>query len=375
MLVLAVDTALAACSAALYDSTADRVLAERFEPMQRGHAERLAGMVEEIMREAETPFSAIDRLAATTGPGTFTGVRIGLAFARGLALALDRPTVGITTLQALAAAAAPQCAGRPVAALIDARRGEVYLQAFSPDVQPLTPPVAVALDDVIAHLPDEDVLAVGSGASLVQPHASRMVPADALDLPDPATIARLAAIAQAPAHPPAPVYLRRPDAKQQAPLLKLPAADVAIIQAGAGHADVLATIHAECFTEPWPAAEIESLLWTPGTCAFIASENGSAAQPLGFIIIRQAADEAEILTIATRPQARRRAVASALLTRALETLAATGCADLHLEVDQDNAAARAFYASRGFAETGRRKDYYKHPGGISSDALLLHRKL
>src|SRR5438105_13722419 len=99
MKVLAVDTALGACSAALLDN--EHILARRFEPMDRGHAERLVPMVEEIMREADVEFASLDRLAVTTGPGTFTGQRVGLAFMRGLRVALHRPLIGITTPAAM----------------------------------------------------------------------------------------------------------------------------------------------------------------------------------------------------------------------------------------------------------------------------------
>jgi len=101
--ILAVDTALGACSAALLDG--DKILAHSFETMDRGHAERLAPMVEETMKQAGMAFAALERLAVTTGPGTFTGQRVGLAFMRGLRLALKRPLTGLTTLETIAAGA------------------------------------------------------------------------------------------------------------------------------------------------------------------------------------------------------------------------------------------------------------------------------
>jgi tRNA threonylcarbamoyladenosine biosynthesis protein TsaB len=100
MCVLAIDTALNACSVVLIEG--DRVLSALSEPMQRGHAERIAPMVQEVQALAGAAFSAIDRIVVTTGPGSFTGVRVGLAFARAMALALDVPCVGISTLEALA---------------------------------------------------------------------------------------------------------------------------------------------------------------------------------------------------------------------------------------------------------------------------------
>src|SRR5258708_35827499 len=107
MKILAVDTALGACSVALLDG--NNVLAHIFEAMDRGHAERLAPMVEETMEKAGADFSALDRLGVTIGPGTFTGQRVGLAFMRGLRLALRLPLTGVTTLEAMATAAMAEC--------------------------------------------------------------------------------------------------------------------------------------------------------------------------------------------------------------------------------------------------------------------------
>ncbi len=100
MIVLALDTALDACSVAILRGHA--VLADLNEPMQRGQAERLAPMAREAAAAAGVAFSELDRVAVTRGPGSFTGVRVGLSFARALALALAKPCVGVSTLEALA---------------------------------------------------------------------------------------------------------------------------------------------------------------------------------------------------------------------------------------------------------------------------------
>src|ERR1700744_842846 len=124
-MLLAVDTALGACSVALLDG--DEIRAHIFEPMERGHAERLAPMVDEAMKAAKADFAQITRLAVTTGPGTFTGQRVGLAFMRGLRLALKTPLTGVTTLEAMAAAAMAETNETRAAAIHDARREEAYL--------------------------------------------------------------------------------------------------------------------------------------------------------------------------------------------------------------------------------------------------------
>jgi tRNA threonylcarbamoyladenosine biosynthesis protein TsaB len=205
MLVLAFDTALETCSAAI--AADGRVLAARAEPMARGHQERLAPLVEEIAREAGIGFTELDRIGVTRGPGSFTGLRVGLAFAKGLGFALRRPVVGIGVLEALAA-------GAPgvVAAVIDARRGQVYVQAFR-DGAPLTEAEALSVETAVERLtPLRPVRLTGPGAHLLAeafPGAELVTAAGA----DPAVLARLTAEAREPLPAPEPLYLRAPDAK------------------------------------------------------------------------------------------------------------------------------------------------------------------
>src|SRR6516165_6421053 len=125
MIVLGLDTCLAACSVAVSEGA--RVLAYASETMARGHQERLAPMAERVMAEAGLDFQQLERIGVTVGPGSFTGLRVGLAFAKGLGLALGKPCVGVGTLEALAASEPGP--GLTVAA-IDAKRHQVYLQAF-----------------------------------------------------------------------------------------------------------------------------------------------------------------------------------------------------------------------------------------------------
>lgn len=203
MIVLAIDTCLFACSVAVVDG--ERVLARRVEPMSRGHQERLAPLVQEAMAQAGLGFDKLERIGVTVGPGSFTGLRVGLAFAKGLASALSIPAVGIGALEALAE---PERGN--VVAVLDAKRGQVYLQAFSDGVAVSAPdalPIETAAARVAEFAPDT---LIGTGVVLlagVRPGV-RVVEAD---VTDPVAVARLAA-ARSPV-PPRPLYLRAPDAK------------------------------------------------------------------------------------------------------------------------------------------------------------------
>ena len=223
MNILALDTATAACSAALLRGGA--LAARRHLAMTRGHAEALMPMVEEVMAEAGAAYGELDLIATTVGPGTFTGLRVGLAAARGLALAGGLPLLGVTTLEVLAHGVdAGRRAGRPVVAALDARRGEVYLQCFDGDsgfdgdLAPLGPAAAAAPGD--AELPAGPLVVVGDGALLVAAvlparHGEMSLEPEAL--PDAAIVAALAARrfdpAAPPAAPPGPLYLRSSGAR------------------------------------------------------------------------------------------------------------------------------------------------------------------
>src|SRR5260221_14128563 len=133
MRVLAIDTALEACSVAVID-TADAHAHHAYEslPMQRGHAEALMPLVARVLDRAQLDFSNLDRIAVTTGPGSFTGLRVGIAAARGIALAAGKPAIGLSTLSALAAPHVASRAGATIMAAIDGRNEQGYFQGFAP---------------------------------------------------------------------------------------------------------------------------------------------------------------------------------------------------------------------------------------------------
>jgi [ribosomal protein S18]-alanine N-acetyltransferase len=134
--------------------------------------------------------------------------------------------------------------------------------------------------------------------------------------------------------------------------------------ASLGNAEALAALHAAAFAEPWDMPSLKALLAQPGAIAFWAEAQG-------FVLIRSVADEAEILTLAVKPAARRRGIASALVSAGAEEAHRQGARTLFLEVAENNGAARALYTRLGFAAAGRRRDYY----GAGQDALLLKAQL
>lgn len=225
MKLLAVDTALGACSAVVLDGS--RVLAHRLEAMERGHAERLAPMVQEAMQEAGLAFAALERLAVTVGPGTFTGQRVGYAFMRGLRLALSRPLAGVTTLAAMARAALAETSAQTAAVLHDAKRNEVYAMAVAGDETRL-PEQLLSFDDAIetiaAKLAKRDgEIALAGTASLRAGESLRQRGCDVritnIMAPDALWVGRIALAAAEPERVPSPLYLRPPDARlpQRAP--------------------------------------------------------------------------------------------------------------------------------------------------------------
>lgn len=189
--VLAFDTSAAHCAAALL-LPGGRVL-NRLEPMEKGQAERLMPLLEELLQAAGLGWSDLTRLAVGTGPGNFTGVRIAVAAARGLALGLGIPAIGITRLEALAFGLP-----RPITVVEDARRGEVYVQGFGTETSE-----ALLLDgsDLPHVLETAQVTGSAAGPAALPP---------AMPLAE--AMARLAAARDLPQPRPAPFYLRGADA-------------------------------------------------------------------------------------------------------------------------------------------------------------------
>ncbi|MEM9618325.1 MAG: tRNA (adenosine(37)-N6)-threonylcarbamoyltransferase complex dimerization subunit type 1 TsaB [Pseudomonadota bacterium] len=213
MLVLGLDTALQRCSVAILSDSV--VVASQSVCMERGHAEHLAPMAAAVLAEAGVSVIDLDRIGVVVGPGGFTGVRVALAFARGLVIGTEIPAVPVTSLAALAAnVSAPTDA--LIAPVIDARREQVYAGLYDDAGDVLVAPFVAAPKEALSRLLDRagsrPVSLVGSGSSLLSP-PSRWSHSGADDQIDAAVVARLAAFAPEPYEPPRPLYLRAPDAK------------------------------------------------------------------------------------------------------------------------------------------------------------------
>ncbi|MEK1874498.1 MAG: tRNA (adenosine(37)-N6)-threonylcarbamoyltransferase complex dimerization subunit type 1 TsaB [Rhizobium altiplani] len=212
MIILALDTAGVDCAAALYDSGRNTMLGEASDMIGKGHAEHLMGIVDRAMDQAGLALSAVDRIAVTIGPGSFTGIRVGVAAARGFALSLGVPAVGITTLAVMAEAQRQKTPGRPVLTAMDAKRNEIYLQAFNADGEPLDEARAVTVEEAQTVAAAFDGEITGSATPLLKPDAT----GDHANHFPISLVARLGADADPSAGKPKPLYLRGPDAKPQA---------------------------------------------------------------------------------------------------------------------------------------------------------------
>jgi tRNA threonylcarbamoyladenosine biosynthesis protein TsaB len=219
MLILAIDTALDACAAGVLDTNAGRLIGRESQPMKRGHAEALMPLIARVINQTGVSFAALDRIAVTTGPGSFTGLRVGLSAARGIALAAGKPAVGLTTLTAYAAAVVSESGQHPIVSAVDARHDQVYFQVVSGNggslIRPRIGPVEEALQASRFGAP----LLVGNAAKILADRWPASAPPPVLIDPQPAPdigwVAWVGAAVDPDTAPARPYYLRAPDAKPQ----------------------------------------------------------------------------------------------------------------------------------------------------------------
>lgn len=218
--VLAIDTALGSCAAAVYDAGLGETLAAESVDMARGHAEAIIPMVERVVRGSRVDFEDMERIVTTVGPGSFTGLRVGISAARGFGLACDKPVVGVSTLDALTAPYVTDTETVPIVGAIDARHNNFYLQMIGAGGRKLVTPRVVSMAEALRACAIGLVRIIGSGANLLAGQWPASIPApllvDARAAPDIVWVARLGARAEVATSPPRPLYLRAPDAQPQA---------------------------------------------------------------------------------------------------------------------------------------------------------------
>lgn len=218
MLVLAIDTALDACAAAVLDTDTNWLMMQESLPMTRGHAEALMPLLERVMKASGLAFSALDRVAVTTGPGSFTGLRVGLSAARGIGLAANKPVVGVTTLSAFAAPLVSENVSHPVLSVIDARHDQVYAQMVTGSGGTLLRPRLMPVAEVLEAARHGAPRIVGNAAEAVAarwPAHAAPVEVRQLAAPEIAWVAWLGAAVSPNTAPARPYYLRAPDARPQ----------------------------------------------------------------------------------------------------------------------------------------------------------------
>lgn len=223
MLILAIDTALDACAAAILDTEAGELIARESQAMKRGHAEALMPLIGRVIAQSGIAFASLDRIAVTTGPGSFTGLRVGLSAARGIALAADKPVVGVTTLTAYAAPIVSQNGEHPVISAIDARHDQVYLQVVSGNGSSLIRPQVAPIEEALGAARFGAPYLVGNAAKILADrwpaHAPPPFKIDAQAAPDIAWVGWLGAAVSPNTAPARPFYLRAPDARPPPDLL------------------------------------------------------------------------------------------------------------------------------------------------------------
>jgi tRNA threonylcarbamoyl adenosine modification protein YeaZ len=216
-MILAIDCSANLCAACIYDEQAGKELGRAVLDLGKGHAEHLMAVIEAALKTAGRTFADLSAIAVSIGPGSFTGVRVGVATARGLALALKIPALGVTTLEALAVEAREHFPGRAVLAALDGGRGEIHAALFDAAGRAMREPAALGLDEAAAIAREHWPVLAGTAAKAVAEAA-----AIELDIASHGPCADIAVYALAAAGKrrdgprPSPVYLRAADAKPQA---------------------------------------------------------------------------------------------------------------------------------------------------------------
>jgi tRNA threonylcarbamoyl adenosine modification protein YeaZ/ribosomal-protein-alanine acetyltransferase len=385
MVVLALETATRAGSVALL---VDGVMHSHAGPTSPTHGERLPGELISILAEQGLTVADVDRLAVISGPGSFTGLRVGMAALQGMALVTGKHVTPVPTLDAMAESwrLARASAGPAVlVACLDGQRDEVFFGAWEMrHAQPIElsrqivetrvgRPAELA-QELAALDTDAPIVIVGDGASRYGAEFSAARPNITIgDVPAPLAepAARIAArrpeLAVAP-HALRPLYVRRPDAELARARMH---AEDAITLGRASESDDLSEVELlqrRAFTNAWGPEALRWELTHTDVARLYVMRSRRAGPIIAYCACWLVVDELHINSLAVDDAWRRKGLARRLLRHVFEDAVGAGATSATLEVRQSNRAGRALYEGLGFRVEGVRRDYYQEP---REDALLL----
>jgi tRNA threonylcarbamoyladenosine biosynthesis protein TsaB len=353
MLILSIDCAGSGCGVCVWQD--GNIRSEITERMERGQDQRLLPMVMQAMQQANVKFDDLDRIAVTRGPGSFTGLRIGLAAARGIGLASEKPVIGIDRFSIFHEQF--KTTSQNIFVVINSRRAELYARYY-PATGNAADPVMMTEEEIVDFLKNNPgTLAVGDTrtfcASKEPEHITCAARAARADISNTDFLPR-------------PLYLRPPDVTLPVEKISEPKIRQTIRSITNADANTLAHLHAESFgAAKWGLQQIESSLSLTTTKGWGIFENN---EMFGFLICQLIPHQSEVLTFCVSPSHRRKGAGARLLQTAASAAHGKG-SHLYLETAADNLPAITLYKKLGFESSGRRPGYYK-TGQTSVDALL-----
>lgn len=391
MRVLAIDSSGLTATVAVVED--DQTIAEYTTNYKKTHSQTLLPMIDEMVKMVDADLSSIDAIAVSGGPGSFTGLRIGTATAKGLGLALDKPLIHVPTVEAMAYSM--YGCEDIICPIMDARRKQVYtgLYSFSrrkseeagmydePAFQILRTQMAVSVEDLIRHLNiyRRRVVFLGDGVPVCKEMLAEGLKVPYWFAPSFMNRQRAAAVGalgiryyEAGRYETAaefrPDYLRRSQAeRERAEREKNAVPQVRRMTKEDGAA--VAEMEHQLFPDAWSEKSVLETLEQPNSICLIVEKAGRTA---GYLLAYKAADEAEIARIAVMKEFQRQGAAGSLLAELDSLCGPEGIRRILLDVRAGNKAARALYEKAGFREDGIRQKFYENP---TEDAILMSRDL
>ena len=377
MKILAIDSSGLVASAAILED--EVLLAEYTTNFKKTHSQTLLPMIDELVRMTEQDLDTIDAIAVAKGPGSFTGLRIGAATAKGLALALKKPLIPVPTVDALAYNLFGT-SGR-ICPLMDARRNQVYTGVYDFEggkFRVLEPQMAVSIEEILAKQKEYqgETIFLGDGVPVFRENILKVLGTRAKFAPPHLSRQRAGALAGLAAEyfregkivaskDLRLDYLRLSQAERER--LEKEETKVIIREMTPEDVDVVAEIEAENMSLPWSKDSLLDSLKQEFTHFFVAcvEENKEIIGYCGSYFTK---DEADLSLISVRKEYQRQGIAEKLLRKLYQEMKSAGISEMYLEVRTSNTAARKLYEKHGFSYIGKRVGYYDLP---KEDALLM----